>query len=117
MKVTYNRHLRVALDRALDVKSVSVAGVSVPYARDVPEGGADVGGGGQHFGVGQELRRNQAGSSRATYKNRRYSRIVKRIAPDALLVALSVRRRKVQTASTNRHIFVHVPGAESRHLI
>ena len=49
-------HLCVAFDRSLDVYGVPVAGVSVPDARDVVQGGADVGGRGQHLSVRQELR-------------------------------------------------------------
>lgn len=44
-------YLRVAFDRSLDVDGVAVAGVSVPDARDVVQGGADVGGRGQHLRV------------------------------------------------------------------
>lgn len=41
----YGTYLRIALDRALDVESVPVTGVSVPDARDVFQRRADVGGG------------------------------------------------------------------------
>lgn len=50
-----NTHLRVALDRPLHVYRISVPGITVTNARDIPKGGDDVCCGRQHLGVGQEL--------------------------------------------------------------
>lgn len=50
-----NIHLCVALDRPLHVYRISITGITVTNARDIPKGGDDVCRGRQHFGVGQEL--------------------------------------------------------------
>lgn len=60
-------HLRVALDRPLDVHTIAIACIAVPYAWYVSQGGANIGGGGQHFGVRQELQSNAAESHCITH--------------------------------------------------